>query len=367
MNARALGLIVAMSAAACGAPQDAGTDGFTPGGRVVAMKKNAAPHAAFAGPKLVYYGGHVIPHSNVIAVFWGPNVDPVTVQGIGDFYAAVGDSPHLDWLSEYDTDVTAQDGSPGTNQHIGRGTFGGAYTITPSTSATTIDDTKVQSELEAQITAGHLPPPDENTLYMTYFAPGVTITESGDSSCQAFCAYHGTFHHGRSAAVYGVIPDQGGACASGCADSGDRFSDVTAVSSHEWIESVTDAEVGFVSGNTSAAPLAWNDDTNGEIGDICVAQIDQIAGYTVQKEWSNSLQQCITFNPAVPPPTPTPSPSPTATPGVTPTPDPGNGADGIAGGCGCDLGDTSGAMPIGTAVMLGALSLYLLGRRTNRN
>jgi hypothetical protein len=61
------------------------------------------------------------------------------------------------------------------------------------------------------------------------------------------------------------------------------------------IEAVTDAAVGLATGNSS--PLGWYDQANGEIGDICNAEQGQVAGYTVQKEWSNSQGACILTNP----------------------------------------------------------------------
>ena len=100
-------------------------------------------------------------------------------------------------LTQYNTTI-----SGGTNQTIGNGTFDGLFQIVPSAgnNGSTITDTQIQSELLAQITAGHLPAPildaagNVNTLYMIFFPPGKTITQGGSNSCQAggFCAYHGT-------------------------------------------------------------------------------------------------------------------------------------------------------------------------------
>src|SRR5437762_3067512 len=62
------------------------------------------------------------------------------------------------------------------------------------------------------------------------------------------------------------------------------------------VEAVTDGEVGLAT--TNAPPLAWYDQTNGEIGDICNAAQGAITGgdgisYTVQKEFSNVANDCI--------------------------------------------------------------------------
>src|SRR6185312_5238246 len=109
--------------------------------------------------------------------------------------------------------------SGGTGQVFGNGTFGGLFQIVPSSAnnGSTISDTQIQSELLAQITAGHLPAPvldaagNPNTLYMIFFPPGKTITQGGSSSCVAggFCAYHGTTSSlfNNKHVLYGVMPD----------------------------------------------------------------------------------------------------------------------------------------------------------------
>ena len=80
------------------------------------------PLRTFVSPEMVpsatllYYGGPVISNVKVISVFWGSNVDPTVTAKIGGFYAAITDSPYFDWLGEYNTNITAQGGSKGTNQ-----------------------------------------------------------------------------------------------------------------------------------------------------------------------------------------------------------------------------------------------------------
>ena len=114
-----------------------------------------------------------------------------------------------------------------------------------------------ERELEHQIDIGALSKPDDNTIYMTYFPPGMTIDLLGSLSCQVFCGYH----HSYSSAVYGTIyygvhPDLGGNCALGCGVSSTRFEDLTAVTSHELSEVVTDPAVNAQGG--PAYPDAWN-------------------------------------------------------------------------------------------------------------
>jgi hypothetical protein len=222
---------------------------------------------------------------------------------MGQFYGDITSSGLITLLQQYNTTV-----SGGTNQTFGNGTFGGLFQIVPSAgnNGSTITDAQIQSELLAQITAGHLPAPvldaagNPNTLYMTFFPPGKTISQGGSNSCQAggFCAYHGTTSsllNGKHV-LYGVMPDMqaGSGCSSGCGTS-TVFGNYTSVTSHELTEALTDADVGIAT--TFAAPLAWYDMTNGEIGDICNGQQGSYVAngttYTIQLEFSNSANNCV--------------------------------------------------------------------------
>src|SRR5262249_8201585 len=140
-----------------------------------------------------------------------------------------------------------------------------------------------------------------NTIYMIYFPPGVTIVaEPGVNSCvsRGFCAYHSNVLTGNKL-PYGVFPDF--SPASGCGPNrgcgnGTSFQNLTAASSHELSEAVTDVEVATA--NAFAPPLAWADQNTGEeIGDICAHSDTQVmvngTTYTVQTEWSNMQNACV--------------------------------------------------------------------------
>ena len=249
--------------------------------------------AATTSTKLAYYGGKVIANVKVVAVNWGPAVNATVSSGIGAFYATVTNSAHFDWLSEYNTvGLKGLDGLAGSSQTIGRGSYAGQYTIAPAIGAGTVTDPQIQAELLSQIAAGALPVPDANTMYMIDFPAGISISDGGSLSCVQFCAYHGTLVYNGMSVAYGVHPDltQAG-CATGCGTNTVMFNNATSVHSHELIEAVTDLEVGI--GTTVSRPLAWYNTTKGEIGDICNGQQGIVAGYTVQKEWSNSANACI--------------------------------------------------------------------------
>jgi hypothetical protein len=227
---------------------------------------------------LKYYGGPIIPSVKVYTVFWNSKVP--NQSELNAFYTDVTNSAYFDWLTEYDT----------SSQSIGRGSFGGSVVDTGAPSGSTIDDSDVQAEVARLIDAGKLPKNDGNNLYMVHFPAGVTITSGSDTSCNQFCAYHGTFTHGGSDAFYGVIPDLSGGCSTGCGSS-TKLDNTTSVSSHEMIEAVTDPAIGLAT--AIGKPIAWYDSSNGEIGDICNAEQGTIDGYTVQKEWSNANGACI--------------------------------------------------------------------------
>lgn len=272
-----------------------------------AVRAGSAP----AGAHLTYYGGKVISHVKVIDVLYGPGTYTPEVTGTGPntiaaFYAGITNSTYMDWLSEYNT-------TAGQNpaQTIGRGSYVAQFQIAPSaanaptaankcgSSGATIGvtDSQIQAELQAQITAKVLPAPDGNTYYAVQFPHNVSISQGGSCSGTAggFCAYHGTVVT-PSEFYYGVLPDFATTgMQTGCG-GGSQYANESSVSSHELIEAATDAEVGIAT--VLDAPLAWYDQNNGEIGDICSAQQGAVTGgdgqqYTVQKQFSNLQNDCV--------------------------------------------------------------------------
>jgi hypothetical protein len=254
--------------------------------------------AASGAGALKYYGGPVIPNAKVTVVIWGNNVQKDIIATTPDFYASLTKSDMMDWMDQYNTSGKGLDGRDGTNQHIGKGSFQGIVTIQPQVTTGTIDDTAIQAELQRQIDAGKLPKPDDNTLFMTYFPPGMTITIEGMQSCSQFCAYHG-FNGAPTPSnhfYYGVMPDLGGACSFGCGFH-QHLDNVTSISTHEFCEAVTDPFP--TPGSTPAYPQAWNDTQGSEVGDLCADSMNTLTGangksYSVQSEYDNTAAGCST-------------------------------------------------------------------------
>jgi len=251
-----------------------------------------------AAGKLQYYGGPVIPNAKVIAVMWGSNVDGPTKTVVTDFYTALTKSDIMDWMDQYNTAGKSLDGRDGTNQHIGKGNFAGVITIAPKVTSGEIDDKDIQAELQRQIDAGVLPKPDDNTLFMTYFPPGMSISIEGMHSCSEFCAYHGFNGTPQSAHFYyGVMPDLGGACSFGCGFN-QHVNNVTSISTHEFCEAVTDPFP--TPGSSPAYPQAWNDNAGSEIGDLCADSTNTLTmggkSFVVQSEFDNTTGSCSSRN-----------------------------------------------------------------------
>lgn len=237
---------------------------------IVPLYTPEAP-AAVMSPQLVYNNGPLLTAVQVFTIFWGtawqdPSFSDL-VANINNFFSFILTSPLMDQLAEYNTQEFS----------IGHGSLIGTTTMTTSDPGSSIDDSNIQQMLNDSITNGTLPQPTSNTLYFVYLPSGTTVTQGGASSCQTFCGYHDTIN---GQVFYAVMPYPD--CA-GCTSNLSVFDALTATSSHELSEAVTDPIPG----------QGWYDPNNGEIGDICAWQFKQIGNYTVQMEWSNNANSCV--------------------------------------------------------------------------
>ncbi len=253
--------------------------------------------SAPAGAHLTYYGGKIVAHPVYVNVLWSTSSVDTFGTDIQTYLTDLGTMiPQM--LGEYNT----------SSQTMGQGTFGGTYTLVPASLSTTVADSTIQTQLVNWIKAGSLVAPAKDgsgnpvTVYNVMFPLGTTITQGGTNSCQAggFCAYHGTVAASTSVGefYYVVMPSlaPGSGCATGCGSAATTEQNFTSVLSHEIYETITDAEVGLAV--NLGPPLAWYDNTNGEIGDICNAQQGTLPGpsgktWTMQFFFSNSANNCI--------------------------------------------------------------------------
>jgi hypothetical protein len=223
-------------------------------------------------PNLTYRGGPLISAVEVFTVFWGsawstpPESD--LAQSLNGFFDFILTSSLIDQLAEYNV----------PSYKIGHGKRLGTVTLTSPRLGRSVSDHAIQHMLQHEIASGTaLPPPGPNVLYFVYLPSGVTVSQGGSRSCQAFCGYHNDVN---GQIFYAVMPYPG---CNGCTGTLSPLDALTSTSSHELCEAITDAIPG----------QGWYDDANGEIGDICAWKTKKIGAYTVQLEWSNASKACV--------------------------------------------------------------------------
>jgi hypothetical protein len=220
---------------------------------------------------LTYRGGALIEAAKVFAIFWGQswanNDDAAALtRAINDFFAKILVSSLIDQLSEYSV----------SGKVIGHGSFIGSQVVTADAPASSVTDSEIQTALTNWISSGTVPQNDKDTIYFVYLESGIVSVMGGSRSCQSYCGYHNNVGN----VYYAVMPYP--RC-SGCLGGLEVLDALTATSSHELCEAITDPVPG----------TGWYDDTQGEIGDICAWQFKQVDGYTVQLEWSNQQTKCV--------------------------------------------------------------------------
>ena len=126
-------------------------------------------------------------------------------------------------------------------------------------------DAQIQDEIAAQIAAGRLPTPDENTLYFVFTPPHVLVVDPPGKEDSVY-SYHSTYGWGQ--VVYAVIPYWDDHYPW---QPGDAPLMMTAAASHELAEAVTNSDLCD----------GWYDERNGEIADIAwsLYQNKQIDAY----------------------------------------------------------------------------------------
>ncbi len=230
-----------------------------------------APEAPAQAPNLTYRGGPLISSVQAFVLYWGTawTQDPLaaTARDVDAFFDYVVASPLIDQLAEYSV--------PG--ETIGHGAHVGSLTVTDQEPAASVTDADIQSFVEREIASGAVPSPGADYLYFVFLPPGVSVSLQGSSSCQGFCGYHSDIN---GSTYYAVMPYPD---CTGCMGALSTLDALTATSSHELCEAITDPIPGE----------GWYDDTHGEIGDICAWQTKKLDRYTVQLEWSNSAGQCV--------------------------------------------------------------------------
>jgi hypothetical protein len=224
-----------------------------------------------ASVKLTYRNGPLITNVEVYTIFWGNlwGSTPTStdlMSRLNKFFADIVVSSAIDQLAEYSV--------PG--QAIGHGSFIGTKVISANAPVGSVTDSAIHTQLKKWIAIQTVPKNTSHMLYFLYLDPGIVSIMGGSRSCQSYCGYHNNV----GKIYYALMPYP---TCSGCLGGLQAFDAMSGSSSHELCEAITDAVPGS----------GWYDDTNGEIGDICAWKFKQVAGYTVQLEWSNKQGACV--------------------------------------------------------------------------
>lgn len=148
---------------------------------------------------------------------------------INNFFTAILKSSLINQLTEYNTNGFT----------IGNGSLWGSIVINLNAPKKSITDAKMQLQLQSWIkTNQSFPKPGANSLYFIYTDIGVTVSMGGSKSCSSFCGYHNAT---KSNLYYAVMPYPG---CSGCLGGLDVQDALTATSSHELCEAITDPVPG---------------------------------------------------------------------------------------------------------------------------
>lgn len=227
---------------------------------------------AAPGPSLTYRGGPLFTKVEVFTVFWGAawQIQPQAgmIGKLNQFFDDILGSSLIDQLAEYNV--------PG--KPIGHGKRIGTSSVSSPPVKRSVTDGSIQHMLRQEISVNPtFPQPGANVLYFVFLPPGISVTSQGSRSCTSFCGYHSDIN---GQIFYAVMPF---ASCNGCLGGLQTFDALTATSSHELCEAITDTVPG----------QGWYDDSHGEIGDICAWKTKKVDGYAVQLEWSNQKNACV--------------------------------------------------------------------------
>jgi hypothetical protein len=246
----------------------------------VSWQKGAQRQGGSAS-NLVDHGGRVLPSSNTYAIWWGtPSAFPADAQtGIDALFKGFNGSGLLGVAQQYMRGASVSSGFH-TN-------LTDSASSPPSRSPST---STIVTEACKEITANGLTA-DPTAVYVVYTSnfPGGHVN---------YCAWHSSGTCNGVTIQVAYMPNTTGM--AGC-DPGNTYScnsysqgtrSLANVSSHEFMEAITDADPGTTG--------AWTDSSGSEIGDKCAWQFSSCVNlgsaggnWQLQAEWSNAVTGCV--------------------------------------------------------------------------
>jgi hypothetical protein len=246
----------------------------SPNGPHLQLQKGSK-HGGGGGGNLVDHHGKVLSASHVYTIWWGDQAAfPADAKGgIASLFEGMNTTSYLGIADQYMRGAAISTGYVSSYED--------SSSKLPSKSPSTAT---IVSEACSVISANGLAP-DTNALYLVY-----TSNFPGHVN---FCAWH---DHGTCNGVdiqVAYMPNTTGV--AGC-DPGDLYGcntysqgtrSLANVSSHEYMETLTDADI-----------TAWYDSSGSEIGDKCAWQFSSCVSlstgsWQLQEEWSNAISGCV--------------------------------------------------------------------------
>jgi hypothetical protein len=212
-------------------------------------------------PTVSFLGGNVLSQVQAQALYLGNAFSSSSVKTdtatLDAFLKDVTGGPYLQALTRAGYNVR-----PGS-------AVAGAVDNTALTAGSTISDALIRSRLQADVSSGLLQAPNANTLYVVYVQPNVAVNlGSGQGTTQqGILGYHTAFVGANGTPIrYAVVVSLGGAAGNSVLPEATTALDqLTAVTSHELAEAVTDPDINS---NVNNGRLGWFDSQLGEIGDV---------------------------------------------------------------------------------------------------
>jgi hypothetical protein len=212
-------------------------------------------------PTVSFFGGNLLPQVQAQALYLGnefsstpANTEPATLNA---FLKDITGGPYLQALAHAGYNV-----GPGS-------AVVGAVDPTSLVVGSTISDAFIRDRLQADVKSGRLQAANANTLYVVYVEPDIAVNLGlgQGTTQQGILGYHTAFLSANGAPIrYAVVVSPGGAAGNSVLPEATTAIDqLTAVTSHELAEAVTDPDINS---NVNNGRLGWFDPRRGEIGDI---------------------------------------------------------------------------------------------------
>ena len=213
-------------------------------------------------PTVSFFGGNLLPQVQAQALYLGnefssspTSAERATLDG---FLKDLTGGPYMQALTRAGFNV-----GPGT-------AVAGAVDSSALSVGSTITDAFIRTRLQVDVALGHLQRPNADTFYVVYVEPGVAVNLGAGQGTtqQGILGYHTAFIDTINGLPirYAVVVTPGGAAGNSVLPEAPTALDqLTAVTSHEVAEAVTDPDVNS---NVNNGRLGWVDPRLGEIGDI---------------------------------------------------------------------------------------------------